>query len=330
MPAYNAGSWLDRSLPKLEDAIKHAKIKRVEIIIIDDGSTDNTVAVARKLKFSYPIRVITQQNSGRFLARARGVEAAKYRYLLFIDTRIYIGRDSLQYIANRLSPGKEVWTSHVNIERKHNPYARFWEGLTFLAWRRYFANPRECSYGIKDFDYYPKGTTCFFVPKPVIHQANEWFKNQTKNQKAANDDTLLIRRIAEEHRINLSPGFNCTYHARSSLKQFCKHVFHRGKVFVDGFLRRDGNRFFWPLIVFLVTSLLIPIGLLIRPQYLPVLAVAAVLVWVAELIAAIVLRVPYRDAFSLWLLSPLFVIVYGAGIWKAVFDIYVLRSGNRE
>ena len=332
MPAYNAAAWLPKSIPRVEAALKRAGVKHAEIIVVDDGSSDNTAKVAEGLKLGFPIRVVSQPNSGRFMARYNGVEVAKYKYVLFIDTRIYIGEDSFKYIASKIDPAKKkvVWTSHVIIDRAGNPYARFWEGLTFIAWRKYFANPRELSYGIKEFDYYPKGTTCFFVPKDVIHEANVWFTTQSKNAKAANDDTLLIRRIAENFDINISPKFYCTYHARTNLKQYCKHVFHRGKVFVDGFLRRDGNRFFWPLVAFLFLSLVTPVALVIFPQVISRLVMAALASWLLELIFAMAMRVPYKDALSLWLLSPLFAVVYGLGIWKAVIDIYLRPAKSRE
>ncbi len=328
MPAYNAEKWLSVSVPKIAAAIKNADIDQAEIIIVDDGSSDDTAEVAKSLNITFPVQVITQKNSGRFAARYAGTRAAKYKYVLFIDTRIFIGENALKYITRKIkdSANKVVWTSHVIIERKGNPYARFWEALTFIAWRKYFANPRECSYGIREFDHYPKGTTCFFAPKETIMEASEWFKKNTKNSKASNDDTLLIRRIAENNRINLSPDFYCRYHARTNLKQFAKHVFHRGKVFVDGFLRRDGNRFFWPLVGFLVLSVATPVFLIISPQYVFTTLVFLALGWFIELIIALLVKVPTKDALSLFVLSPLFAVVYGAGIWLAVFDIYVRRK----
>jgi glycosyltransferase involved in cell wall biosynthesis len=328
IPAYNAATWLPLSVPKVASSIKKAGIGKAEIIIVDDGSSDDTAAVSRSLKLAYPVRVIPQKNSGRFLARCKGVEAASFDYVLFIDTRVYIGENSLKYVADRLDAKKDtlVWTSHVIIDKKGNPYARFWEAITFISWRKYFANPRDLSYGIKDFDYYPKGTTCFFVPRKIILEANNWFKDNTRNAKASNDDTLLIRRIAEEHNINLSPNFFCTYHARTNLKQYSKHVYHRGKVFVDGFLRRDGNRFFWPLVAFLVLSIAVPVYLIIFPQYIAVALVLLGAAWLVELLTAIFLEVPAKDAASLFILSPLFAVLYGFGIWSAVFDIYVRRA----
>lgn len=328
IPAYNAAPWLPVSIPKTVQAIKNAGIKDAEIIIVDDGSSDDTAAVGKSLKLDYPVKVVSQKNSGRFLARDNGVKHARYEHILFIDTRIFIGEDALKYLVSRLDAKQDrlVWTSHVVIDKKANPYARFWEAITFISWRKYFANPRECSYGIKDFDYYPKGTTCFFVPKKIIEEANSWFRKNTRNARASNDDTLLIRRIAETHNINLSPEFFCTYHARTSLKQYKKHVYFRGKVFVDGFLRRDGNRFFWLLVAFLVLSVAIPAFLIINPQYIIPALVLGVAAWLLELLAALLLKVPAKDALSLLILSPLFLIVYGAGIWVAVFDIYVRRA----
>ncbi len=324
IPAYNAAEWLPRSVPRVATEISRAKFSKAEIIIVDDGSSDDTVAVAESLRLRYPIRVISQPNSGRFLARAAGVEVARYDYILFIDTRVFIGKSALRHITEHLDIVRDtlVWTSHVVIDKKGNIYARFWEALTFISWRKYFANPRDCSYGIKDFDYYPKGTTCFFVPTDIILEANDWFKKNTKNTKASNDDTLLIRRIAENHTINLSPKFFCIYHARTNLKQYSKHVYHRGKVFVDGFLRRDGNRFFWPLVIFLILSVIVPIYLLFFPQFVLGALLLLVGAWVLEFLVALCLRVPPKDAISLFILSPLFAALYGLGIWSAVFDIY--------
>ena len=47
--------------------------------------------------------------------------------------------------------------------------------------------------------------------------------------------------------------------------------------------------------------------------------------WVMELVSALLLGVAAKDALSFFMLSPVFVLVYGAGIWAAVFDIYLRR-----
>lgn len=325
IPTFNGADWLPKSIPKVNKALKNSGIKVAEILIINDGSTDDTLEVIKKIKTDFPLRVVSQENGGRFLARKLGALKAKYDHLLFVDTRVFIGENSLKFVINNYDEknDKVVWNSHVYVAKKGNIYARFWDAIAYVAWRKYFSNPRDVSYGLKEFDYYPKGTTCFFIPKNLLIEANEWFEKNTKDLKTSNDDTLLIRHIAGEHLINLSPNFFCLYHARPNLKQFMRHVFHRGKVFVDGFLRRDGNRFFWPLVGFLILSIVLPIFLILRPEFiLPALLLGALL-WLFELMVLIIVGTPYKDALSLFCLSPLFAIFYGCGIWTAVFNIYI-------
>ncbi len=325
VPTYNGATWLPKSIPKLNAALKRSGVKTAEILVVDDGSTDDTVKVVKKIKTDFPLRVVSQANGGRFLARKTGALEAKYEHLLFVDTRVFIGETSLKHVLENYDEkaDKVVWNSHVRVDKAGNIYARFWDAIAYVAWRKYFSNPRDLSYGIEDFDYYPKGTTCFFIPRTVLVEANEWFVSNTKDLKTSNDDTLLIRHIAEKHLINLSPKFWCLYHARPNLRQYTKHVFHRGKVFVDGFLRRDGNRFFWPLISFLVLSIALPVWLLFNLSYTPSVLSVGLILWLLELLFLLFVGTPTKDALSLFALSPIFAIFYAAGIWAAVLKIYV-------
>ena len=325
MPAYNAAGWLGKSIPRVDKALQQAGVSSSEIIIIDDGSTDETLETAKKLKTKSPLRVLHFENGGRFLARKRGTEAAKYDHILFIDTRIYIAPKGLKFIVEQIKkePSRQVWTTHVHLDMEGNIYARFWEAITFVAWWKYFRNPRDVSYGIKEFDSYPKGTTCFFVPKEVFAEANNWFEKNTKDMKTSNDDTLLIRRIAEKNSININPAFSCIYHARTNFRNFIKHVHHRGKVFVDGFLRRDGNALFYPLVAFLVLSAFLPIVLLLFPSTIMLVVSACIVAWLSLPLIFLLIGVQLKNAASFFILSPVFLVSYGLGIWKAFIKIHV-------
>lgn len=333
IPTYNGAGWLEETINKVEISLNSAAVDEFEILVINDGSTDNTIEVIEEIikKKDLPIRLISQSNGGRFVARRTGTDSAKYSNLLFVDTRVFIGKNSLKYVLTQMEKdnSRKVWCSHVRADKVGNIYARFWEAIAYVAWRKYFSDPRDISYGIKEFDDYPKGTTCFFIKKDVLKEANDWFVDNTKDLKTSNDDTLLIRHIAENSSINVSPEFWCLYHARGTLKQYTKHVYHRGKVFVDGFLRNDGNRFFVPLVLFLIFSALLPIFLISRPALIVPAFMLGLILWILELTAIIIVGVPRKDGLSLFILTPVFGIFYALGIWNAFVRLYIFNRIKR-
>lgn len=320
IPAYNAEQWLESTVRKTVDALEEARIINYEIIIVDDGSHDatNHVAVSLKSKFDH-VALISQKNSGRFIARKRGVDSAQYDRILFVDTRTWIDKNALKFINDQIKthPERKIWNAHINVAKKGNIIARFGDAITCIGWRRYFKNPRLMSYGLSDFDYYPKGTGLFNVPTEIIKEAINWFETITTDIKNSSDDTLLIRHIAEQNKIWLSPQYNGTYFSRTTLLAFIKHTYYRGQFFVDGFLRK-GTRFYYPLICFLIVSVLSVVGLILFPHLILAVIYIALGVWLVELLVAITLGINLQDALALFVLTPLFTVMYGLGIWRAV------------
>ena len=79
IPSYNSASFL-------EDAVKNVLqqgIQPLEILIVDDGSSDDTAAVAAKLPG--PVHYIYQDNSGPSAARNRGLDQARGNIIAFLD-----------------------------------------------------------------------------------------------------------------------------------------------------------------------------------------------------------------------------------------------------
>jgi glycosyltransferase involved in cell wall biosynthesis len=319
IPAYNARDWIEPTVHKIIRALRIAKLDKAEIIIIDDGSVDDTAEIARLIKSAIPVHVYKQANKGRFLARKEGVRRAKYSTVFFVDTRVWINEDSLEYVINQQKkhPGRLVWNGNVEVYKKGNIIARFGDAVTRIGWRRYHKKPRLISYTINDFDHYPKGTGVFIVPKKLLIEAIEWFESQTQDIRFSSDDTLLIRYIAERERIWISPGFTSTYFARTTLLGFIKHTYHRGMFFVDGFLR-PGTRFYYSLIVFLMLSLVALMLIVFVPTTLPCILYSFGIAWVLELFVALALKLGTKDSAALFLLSPIFALFYGLGIWRAV------------
>lgn len=316
IPIYNAEMWIGATLKYLDDSLRKTKWKSLEIITVDDGSTDGTIAVLKKIKLDTKIRIISQKNAGRFLARKKGLEAAKGEYVFFIDSRVFTKPDSFAHLVQQLNskPRAVIWNGHVDVERQGNPYARFWHAVTFIAWRKYMADPRIIHYGLEDFDYYPKGTTCFFAPRNIIKRAYAQFKTSYKNLGDANDDSSLIRYMAKEADIYISPGFAFTYNSRSTLKAFIKHTLHRGVVFIDGYFKR-GTRYFYPLLCYMILLPAVILMASVYPISLLLLVPGLLMVW----LTALLLKVHIKDATAFAIVLPLFALFYTAGLYKGAY-----------
>ena len=79
IPAYNSGKYLDRALASVLAQTRPVD----EIIVVDDGSTDNTRDLVQK--YGDQVRYIYQDNAGVSAARNTGIKAAKYEWIAFLD-----------------------------------------------------------------------------------------------------------------------------------------------------------------------------------------------------------------------------------------------------
>ncbi len=94
IPAYNVEKYLAECI----NSVLSQKTL-CEIIIVDDGSTDNTLAVASSFAEKYPfIKVFSQENGGQSTARNKGLKHASGEYVLFLDSDDYLLANALDEI----------------------------------------------------------------------------------------------------------------------------------------------------------------------------------------------------------------------------------------
>ena len=97
IPMYNVENYIAECL----DSILNQNIKEIEVIIIDDGSTDNSNNIAQEYCDKYPFFIMyKQKNSGQSIARNLGIKKARGEYLFFLDSDDYIEKNSLENIYN--------------------------------------------------------------------------------------------------------------------------------------------------------------------------------------------------------------------------------------
>jgi glycosyltransferase involved in cell wall biosynthesis len=77
VPCYNGAAFLEQAL---RSALAQSYPK-VEVVVVDDGSTDSSAEIARR----FPVRYIRQENRGLCEARNRGIRESKGSYLVFLD-----------------------------------------------------------------------------------------------------------------------------------------------------------------------------------------------------------------------------------------------------
>jgi glycosyltransferase involved in cell wall biosynthesis len=137
IPAYNAQAWISDTL---RSAIAQTWQQK-EIIVVDDGSTDQTLAIARQFE-SDQLRVVTQKNQGAAATRNKAFSLSKGDYIQWLDADDLIGPDKIASQMNALGdpPDKSILLSGSWGQFLHRPYrtkfvpSALWCDLSPVEW----------------------------------------------------------------------------------------------------------------------------------------------------------------------------------------------------
>lgn len=100
IPAYNVERWLPRCLNSILSQVKDD----IEIVIVDDGSTDTTLPCANEFAEKWnDIRVFSKHNEGVGAARNYLLDKACGEFIWFVDSDDYIAEGALQHILSELN-----------------------------------------------------------------------------------------------------------------------------------------------------------------------------------------------------------------------------------
>src|SRR4051794_15954231 len=326
VPVYNEETWVRRCIDALTASARDAGLA-LDVVVVDDGSTDRTPEVLGELAAEHGIRVVRQDNAGRMAARSTGIAEARGEWLLLLDSRVIIDRAALSWVRQNIAehPDRVVWNGHVDVETDGNLFAAFWSGLVKIGWRRYTADPRLVSFGAEDFDAYPKGTTCLLIPRALLSDAVQSFRSLFDVENLSSDDTRLLRYVAGRTRIWLTPDFRFSYHGKEGARKFLKQCYFRGTTFVDSYLGQPGPVRRALLAAIGAGGLLAAVSL--RKPAVAVLGLGAVTAASPAVVSAVGgSRDEVRGAA---LLTPVFVVTFGAGVLRGL-ALAAARLGRRR
>lgn len=219
IPAYNAAPWIRQTLATAL-AQTHSP---VEIVVVDDGSTDRTLAIAREFTHQ-GVRVVAQANAGAAAARNHGLRVASGDLVQFLDADDLITADKL--------------SAQVMALEREAP-----DRVASCQWGRFTTDPAEARFVdeavFRDFtpvDYLIAHTAsarmmhpaAWLVPRAVALRAGPWNESLSLNDDGeyfarvvrASSGIVFARHGASLYRSNLAGSLSRRRDRRALLSVF--------------------------------------------------------------------------------------------------------------
>lgn len=157
IPAYNEGKRIQRSLQEIVAYLRRQKYSS-EIIVVDDGSQDQTVAIAQNCLKGFPHTILkSENNAGKGEAVRRGMLQGQGHYLLFSDADLSTPIEETEAFLKHLEKDYDVVIGSRSVKGsnvvKHQPFFREVMGKVFNLFARMLAfhHVHDSQCGFKGF-----------------------------------------------------------------------------------------------------------------------------------------------------------------------------------
>jgi len=205
IPVYNAASYLETTIKSL----LNQTYKNIEIIFINDGSTDNSIDVINFYQKSLSnIKVVNQENCGPGEARNKGIELASGMYLMFLDADDVFEESCCMDAVNL-------------IKSSHSDFVSF--GANFIDHKgrihSSFSYGDEVLRGGVILKSFLKGKKIKSVVWNKIYLKSfiDKFNIRFNSSKVNEDSLFVLKASAHAHKIKISPKILYTHRSVNSL-----------------------------------------------------------------------------------------------------------------
>ncbi|MDY4996090.1 MAG: glycosyltransferase family A protein [Bacilli bacterium] len=143
VPVYNAEKFIDKCI----ESVINQTYKEIELILVNDGSKDNSLKILQKYEKQYPkmIKVFNQTNKGVGAARNLGIKHVSGKYIFFLDSDDWIELDYLVKLYEDISKNDIVISGFKSYDI--NGSLLFAENIKDNPWTKF----KYCSIGGKLF-----------------------------------------------------------------------------------------------------------------------------------------------------------------------------------
>ena len=115
VPVYNVEKYLEECL----DSIQNQTYSDIEVILVNDGSLDNSKDICEKYcKEDNRFKLINQANQGQSVARNHGVAASTGEFIVFVDSDDIIRQDYLEVLIRYMSEEVDIVESQFTVHKK--------------------------------------------------------------------------------------------------------------------------------------------------------------------------------------------------------------------
>ena len=230
VPVYNVEKYIDKCLSSLVNQT----LNDIEIIIVNDGSIDNSEQIILKYKEKYPSKIVylKKENGGLSDARNFGMPYAKGDYIAFLDSDDYVELDTYEKLYNRAIQtdadmvecdfyweysDKKIHDTSANYKDESDMYAN----ARVVAWNKLYKKDLIINSGIKfpkglryeDLEFFykilPQLKKIELINEPLIHYVQRDDSiTYVQNEKTADIFAILDNIINYYKWINLYNEYN--------------------------------------------------------------------------------------------------------------------------
>lgn len=222
VPVYNASKFIDKCV----NSVLEQEYQDIELLLINDGSKDNSLEIIRQYEQKYPkiVKVLTHDNMGAGKTRNVGIKNATGDYIAFLDADDYLDKDYVSKLVEKLDDADLIISGYRRVNEKEEMlYEKKpiedneWSFLKYICvagriYKKSFIVKNNIEYG-----FYPIGEDVFFGlsayacanKMKVLHYAgyNALLNTQSATKTMSKDShkSDMLRVLKDVHnKLNLS------------------------------------------------------------------------------------------------------------------------------